>query len=121
MSITLAGELAVEASAGPAGAPTLDRWYSEKRLGGLSRFAFAITVLNILGHAFLGFEQSFDLAEACVRWGTWGGVVECFGLVMALAGLRPGEAAGLLWEDVELPGGDGAGWLHSLAAQKANP
>jgi enediyne biosynthesis protein E5 len=36
-----------------------DRWYSEKRLGGLSRFAFAITVLNVLGHAFLGFEQSW--------------------------------------------------------------
>jgi hypothetical protein len=36
-----------------------DRWYSEKRLGGLSRFAFAITILNIVGHAFLGFEQSW--------------------------------------------------------------
>jgi len=36
-----------------------ERWYSDKRLGGLSRFAFAITVLNILGHAFLGFEQSW--------------------------------------------------------------
>jgi hypothetical protein len=36
-----------------------DRWYSEKRLGGLSRFAFAITFLNIVGHAFLGFEQSW--------------------------------------------------------------
>ncbi|WP_192384026.1 enediyne biosynthesis protein UnbU [Mesorhizobium silamurunense] len=36
-----------------------ERWYSEKRLGGLSRFAFAITVLNIVGHAFLGFEQSW--------------------------------------------------------------
>jgi hypothetical protein len=36
-----------------------DRWYSEKRLGGLSRFAFAITILNIAGHAFLGFEQSW--------------------------------------------------------------
>lgn len=36
-----------------------ERWYSEKRLGGLSRFAFAITVLNILGHSFLGFEQSW--------------------------------------------------------------
>ncbi len=36
-----------------------DRWYSEKRLGGLSRFAFAITVLNVIGHAFLGFEQSW--------------------------------------------------------------
>jgi hypothetical protein len=39
--------------------PIADRWYSEKRLGGLSRFAFAITVLNVLGHAFLGFEQSW--------------------------------------------------------------
>src|SRR5947208_16907891 len=34
-----------------------ERWYSEKRLGGLSRFAFAITILNVAGHAFLGFEQ----------------------------------------------------------------
>ena len=59
MSITLTGELAVKASATPEHAPALDRWYSEKRLGGLSRFAFAITVLNILGHAFLGFEQSW--------------------------------------------------------------
>jgi enediyne biosynthesis protein E5 len=29
------------------------------RLGGLRRFAIAITVLNILGHSFFGFEQSF--------------------------------------------------------------
>ena len=29
------------------------------RLGGLRRFAIAITVLNILGHAFFGFEQSW--------------------------------------------------------------
>lgn len=29
------------------------------RLGGLRRFAIAITILNILGHAFFGFEQSF--------------------------------------------------------------
>ncbi len=36
-----------------------DRWYSEKRLGGLSRFAAAITILNIAGHLFLGFEQSW--------------------------------------------------------------
>lgn len=28
------------------------------RLGGLRRFAIAITVLNILGHAFFGFEQA---------------------------------------------------------------
>jgi len=37
--------------------PVAERWYSEKRLGGLSRFAAAITVLNIAGHLFLGFEQ----------------------------------------------------------------
>ena len=29
------------------------------RIGGLRRFAIAITVLNILGHTFFGFEQSF--------------------------------------------------------------
>jgi enediyne biosynthesis protein E5 len=41
-------------------APTVaEQWYSVTRLGGLSRFAFAITVLNIAGHLFLGFEQSW--------------------------------------------------------------
>lgn len=34
-------------------------WYSEKRLSGLARFAVAITALNLLGHFFLGFEQSW--------------------------------------------------------------
>ena len=29
------------------------------RLGGLRRFAIAITILNILGHTVLGFEQSY--------------------------------------------------------------
>jgi hypothetical protein len=29
------------------------------RLVALRRFAFAITVLNLLGHGFLGFEQSW--------------------------------------------------------------
>lgn len=33
-------------------------WESSRRLGGLRRFAVAITVLNILGHTFFGFEQS---------------------------------------------------------------
>lgn len=36
-----------------------DTWIQARRLGGLRRFAVAITVLNILGHAFFGFEQSF--------------------------------------------------------------
>jgi hypothetical protein len=48
-----------ETQAAPAAAQVVDRWYSEKRLGGLSRFAFAITVLNIVGHVFLGFEPSW--------------------------------------------------------------
>jgi hypothetical protein len=46
--------------------PSTDRWYSEKRLGGLSRFAFAITILNIAGHSFLGFEQSWITPFAAV-------------------------------------------------------
>src|SRR5712692_1032353 len=41
------------------GLSVAERWYSEKRLGGLSRFAGAITILNIAGHLFLGFEQSW--------------------------------------------------------------
>jgi Na+-translocating ferredoxin:NAD+ oxidoreductase RnfD subunit len=38
---------------------TRDNWYQAKRLGGLRRFAIAITVLNLLGHTVLGFEQSW--------------------------------------------------------------
>lgn len=36
-----------------------DKWSDKRRLGGLRRFAVAITVLNILGHTILGFEQSW--------------------------------------------------------------
>jgi len=36
-----------------------EKWSGEQRLGGLRRFAVAITVLNILGHTVLGFEQSW--------------------------------------------------------------
>ena len=59
----------------------------------------------------LSVNQSIALAEACATEGTWGGIVECFVLVMALCGLRWGEATGLVWDDVELPAGDGPGWL----------
>jgi hypothetical protein len=38
------------------------------RLGGLRRFAIAITILNILGHTVLGFEQSW--AQPLVALGT---------------------------------------------------
>lgn len=34
-------------------------WHADKRIGGLARFATAITVLNVAGHLFLGFEQSW--------------------------------------------------------------
>jgi Na+-translocating ferredoxin:NAD+ oxidoreductase RnfD subunit len=34
-------------------------WSDANRLGGLRRFAVAITVLNLLGHTLLGFEQSW--------------------------------------------------------------
>ncbi len=36
-----------------------DAWYEIKRLGGLRRFAIAITFLNVLGHTVLGFEQAW--------------------------------------------------------------
>src|SRR6202012_2083187 len=54
---------------------------------------------------------AFVLAEACSVQGSWGPVVECFILVMALCGLRPGEAAGLLWEDIDLPENRVGGWV----------
>jgi hypothetical protein len=56
MSIVLSGGMNARR---PAPQPVADRWYSERRLGGLSRFAVAITILNVVGHAFLGFEQSW--------------------------------------------------------------
>jgi hypothetical protein len=59
VSFTSGNDLGTGTLESRTSAPIADRWYSEKRLGGLSRFAFAITVLNVLGHAFLGFEQSW--------------------------------------------------------------
>ena len=56
-------------------------------------------------------DQAVELATACADHGSWGGAVEGFVLVMAMCGLRPGEAVGLLWEDVDLPDGEGPGWL----------
>ena len=38
---------------------TIASWSKANRLGGLRRFAIAITLLNLLGHSFLGFEQSW--------------------------------------------------------------
>jgi enediyne biosynthesis protein E5 len=37
----------------------MTNWDGQRRLGGLRRFAFAITVLNVLGHTVFGFEQAW--------------------------------------------------------------
>lgn len=34
-------------------------WGEARRLGGLRRFAFAITFINVIGHTLLGFEQAW--------------------------------------------------------------
>ncbi len=39
--------------------PGADKKYKPDQLGGLRRFALAITVFNILGHFWFGFEQSY--------------------------------------------------------------
>lgn len=51
--------------------PRLD-WYRDTRLAGLRRFAFAITLLNLLGHTVLGFEQSWaqPLVSLAAAYGT---------------------------------------------------
>ena len=59
MSLALGSESRLTQAEPRSYTPVADRWYSEKRLGGLSRFALAITFLNIVGHLFLGFEQSW--------------------------------------------------------------
>jgi hypothetical protein len=43
----------------PSGQPTVDKQYKPDHLGGLRRFALAITVFNLLGHFWFGFEQSY--------------------------------------------------------------
>ena len=45
-----------------------ENWERSARLGGLRRFATAITILHILGHTFFGFEQSW--AQPLVALGT---------------------------------------------------
>lgn len=58
-SIILNRDLALKPARAQTRVLGADRWYSQTRLGGLSRFALAITILNIAGHLFLGFEQSW--------------------------------------------------------------
>ena len=41
-------------------------WSEGRRIGGLRRFAFAITLINVLGHTVLGFEQSWVQPFVCL-------------------------------------------------------
>ncbi|MBW1883873.1 MAG: RnfABCDGE type electron transport complex subunit D [Deltaproteobacteria bacterium] len=44
-------------------------WGQKIRLGGLRRFAFAITLLNVVGHLYLGFETSWAHPLAALATG----------------------------------------------------
>ncbi len=58
-----------------------DKWSRSSRLGGLRRFAIAITILNILGHTLFGFEQS--IAQPVVALATAYGLETVLELVGA--------------------------------------
>jgi len=82
-----------------------------RKVKGKSTLAAGRAGLAVDADMVLSVSQSLALAEACVTEGAWAGVVECFVLVMALCGLRPGEAAGLVSDVLELPINDEPGWL----------
>jgi integrase len=84
---------------------------ARRKVKGKSTLAAGRAGLALDADMVLSVFQSLALAEACATEGAWGGVVESFVLVMALCGLRPGEAAGLVSEDLELPLDDELGWL----------
>ncbi len=56
----------------PSRPAVLDKQYKPDHLGGLRRFAFAITVFNLLGHFWFGFEQSYaqPLASLATAYAT---------------------------------------------------
>lgn len=62
-------------------------WEKSTRLGGLRRFAVAITLLNILGHTVFGFEQSW--AQPLVALAAAYGVELLLEVVDALTRRRP--------------------------------
>lgn len=64
--------------------------------------------------------QVFELADACVDRGKWGGSVASFVLVMGLCGLRPSEATGLIVGDLGVEG-DGPGWLTVRRSRRQIP
>ncbi len=72
--------------------PPPDRWYQSDRLGGLRRFAVAITLLNILGHTLFGFEQSW--AQPIVALATAYSMEILFELIDARGKRRPLQFVG---------------------------
>lgn len=65
-------DLATPAAGAPGQPAVKDKEYKPDHLGGLRRFAFAITVFNLLGHFWFGFEQSFaqPLASLATAYAT---------------------------------------------------
>jgi hypothetical protein len=63
---------AAVADGAPGGPSVVDRQYKPDQLGGLRRFALAITVFNLLGHLWFGFEQSYaqPLASLATAYAT---------------------------------------------------
>src|SRR5262245_19430117 len=72
--------------------------HTRRRLGGLRRFAVAITILNVLGHAFFGFEQSY--AQPLVALLAAYGTELLLEVVDAWAAGRPPRFAGGGWRRV---------------------
>ena len=69
-----------------------NKWDQSTRLAGLRRFAVAITVLNILGHTVLGFEQS--LAQPIVALLTAYSMEILLEVINAWSGRREPQFAG---------------------------
>lgn len=71
MDVSATADRSREDTTAPAGvaaapSPVSDKNYQQAQLGGLRRFAVAITIFNILGHAWFGFEQSYAQPLASV-------------------------------------------------------
>lgn len=79
--------------------------------GKTNKAALGTSRLAVDKDVVLSVPQAVELAERCVTVGSWGEVVRCYVLVMALCGLRPNEAVGITWDDIELPDDDSCGWL----------
>lgn len=81
-----------------------NQWNDAIRLGGLRRFAVAISILNILGHTVLGFEQSW--AQPLVALATAYSLELIFELLNSRStGRKPAFASGLRnFVDFLLPG-----------------